>query len=73
MDRAREKNLKSVGFCIISGGIHRGRCPLERVVLMGLLAIAKNAYPGLETVVFCGFTYEEKDVIFDVAKAGLPY
>ena len=73
MNCAREKNLKSIGFCIISGGIYRGRCPLERVVLMGLRTIAKNAYPGLETVVFCGFTHEEKKVLFDVAKAGLPY
>ena len=59
MERARENQLKSVGFCIISAGIFRGGCPLKVVIETGLKAIAKNTYPGLETVVFCGFSVEE--------------
>ena len=70
MDRAREKHIKSVGFCILSAGIYRGSCPLSVVIKTGRLAIARHAYPGLQTVVFCGFTSEERAVISDVAKTG---
>ena len=49
MERARENELKSVGFCILSAGIFRGGCPLKVVIQKGLESIAKNVYPGLET------------------------
>ena len=69
MERAREDELKSVGFCILSAGIFRGGCPLKVVIEKGLETIAKNTYPGLETVVFCGFTPQEQAVLSDIAKA----
>ena len=56
MERARENDLKSVGFCILSAGIFRGGCSLKVVIEKGLETIAKNTYPGFETVVFCGFS-----------------
>ena len=68
MERARENDLKSVGFCILSAGIFRGGCPLKVVIQKGLEAIAKNVYPGMETVVFCGFTYQEQAELSDIAK-----
>ena len=67
MERARENELKSVGFCILSAGIFRGGCPLKIVIETGLKAIAKNTYSGLETVVFCGFTPQEQGEIHDLA------
>lgn len=67
MKRASENGLKSVGFCILSAGSFRGGCPLRVVIKTGLEAIAKNAYPGLETVVFCGFTSEEQGVLRELA------
>ena len=67
MERARENELKSVGFCILSAGIFRGGCPLKIVIETGLKAIAKNTYPGLETVVFCGFTAQEQAELHDFA------
>ena len=68
MERAREDvELKSVGFCILSAGIFRGGCPLKIVIETGLKAIAKNTYPGLETVVFCGFTPQEQAELSDFA------
>ena len=67
MERARENDLKSVGFCILSAGIFRGGCPLKVVIETGLKAIAKNTYSGLETVVFCGFTPQEQGEIHDLA------
>ena len=63
MARAQENELTSVGFCIISGGIYRGSCPLKTIVETALESIAKYAYKGLKTVVFCGFTSEERRVI----------
>ena len=30
--RAREHNLKTVAFCILSAGISRGSCPLKTVI-----------------------------------------
>ena len=67
MERARENDLKSVGFCILSAGIFRGGCPLKVVIQKGLESIAKNVYAGLETVVFCGFTPQEQGEIHDLA------
>lgn len=58
--RAKEYDLHSIGFCILSGGVFRGSCPLHTVIKTGLNAIAKYAYPGLKTIVFCGFTHEEQ-------------
>lgn len=60
MLRAKENNLKTVAFCIISGGIFRGGCSLKTVIKTGMDAIAKNIYPGLEQVVYCGFTPTEQ-------------
>ena len=67
MERARENELKSVGFCILSAGIFRGGCPLKVVIETGLKAIAKNTYSGLETIVFCGFTPQEQAELHDLA------
>ena len=67
MERARENDLKSVGFCILSAGIFRGACPLKVVIETGLKAIAKNTYSGLETIVFCGFTPQEQAELHDLA------
>ena len=42
MERARENELRSVGFCILSAGIFRGGCPLKVVIETGLETIAKT-------------------------------
>ena len=72
MLRARECGLKTVAFCILSAGIFRGNCPLKTVIKKGMDAIAKNTYPGLEQVVFCGFTSNEQmelqSILTDIAK-----
>ena len=67
--RARDLKLKQVAFCIISGGIFRGSCPLSKVIMTALYAIAKNVYPGLEDVFFCAFTAYECDVLREVTTA----
>ena len=63
IDRAVEHGLTSVAFCILSGGIFRGSCPLLTVIKAGMKAIAKHAREsGLQTVVFCAFTEFEKQM-----------
>jgi O-acetyl-ADP-ribose deacetylase len=64
MERARENQLKSVGFCILPAGIFRGACPLSVVIKTGIDAIAKHAYPGLETVVK---EYRRASAVMDLA------
>ena len=66
MARARENDIKSIGFCILSAGIFRGNCPLKTVIKKGLDTIAKNAYPGLKHAVYCGFTCEEQRVLEEI-------
>ena len=44
-----------------------GGCPLKVVIETGLETIAKNTYPGLETVVLCGFTPMEQAVLSEFA------
>ena len=66
MLRARENDIKSIGFCILSAGIFRGGCPLKTVVKKGMDTIAKNTYLGLQQVIFCGFTNEEQRVLEEI-------
>lgn len=66
--RASEAKLRSVAFCIISGGIFRGQCPLDKIMETALFAIAQNAYPGLEHVYFCAFTEFERRVLREVVQ-----
>lgn len=61
--RARELCLESVAFCIISGGIYRGICPLLKIIEVALYAIAQNTYPMLKNVYLCGFTLHEINVL----------
>ena len=69
IDRAVEKELKSVAFCILSAGMFRGSCSLRTVIKTGLKAVASHASrhgSGLKTVVFCGFMPEEQSVLAEV-------
>lgn len=61
--RACERGIKTVAFCLISGGIFRADCPLAVIIKAALYAIASNAYPGLETVYLCGYTDMERTVM----------
>ena len=47
---AREKRVRHVAFSLLSAGVYRGSVPLERVVSVGLRAIASQRRPGLDEV-----------------------
>ena len=38
------------------------------MIKKGLDSLANNVYPGLETVVFCGFTSQEQAELSDMAR-----
>lgn len=63
--RAEEKSLKTMGFCILSGGIFRGSCPLKTVIETGLDTILEHA-SSLERVFFCAFTGAEQAVVSEL-------
>ena len=42
----KQKNIQSVGFCLISSGIFRGSRSLEQVLKLGIEAIRDYMYPG---------------------------
>ena len=66
---AREKRVRHVAFSLLSAGVYRGSVPLERVVSVGLRAIASHAYPGLDEVYVCTYSREEKDAVCDALDA----
>ena len=66
---AREKRVRHVAFSLLSAGVYRGSVPLERVVSVGLRAIASHAYPGLDEVYVCAYSREEKDAVCDALDA----
>ena len=57
---AATKGVRTVAFCILSGGIFRGREPLADIIEHGICAIAKHATRDIHRVYFCGFTIEER-------------
>ena len=57
---AKQCNVKSIAFPIISAGFFRGSCSLREVIKTGIESIATNVYSGLDHVTFCGFTVEEQ-------------
>ena len=66
---AREKRIRHVAFSLLSAGVYRGSVPLERVVSVGLRAIASHAYPGLDEVYVCAYSREEKEAVCDALDA----
>ena len=69
MVEARTQKMASVGFSLLSSGIFRGRRPLGAVLRIGVLAIAANAYPGLEEVAMVGFKESEIEALAAEADA----
>lgn len=66
--RARERNLKSVAFCILSAGIFRGDAPLDKIIETAIRSIVTHSYFGLERVFFCAYAPHERVVTNEVVK-----
>eukprot|EP01084_Bolivina_argentea_P142711 250683_1 len=62
----KARNIKSVGFCLISSGIFRGPRSLEDVLRIGIKAIRDYMFPGIEVYVI-GYTNSELVCLSKVA------
>lgn len=58
--RATERGVRTVAFCILSGGIFRGDEPLSKIISFGVDMIAKHATSAVERIYFCAFTPAEQ-------------
>lgn len=72
IEAAKEKNLESVGFALISAGMFRGKQSLTRVLELGVSGIRDAAYPGLKEVHLVGFTDEEQEALRRACDVVLP-
>eukprot|EP00746_Dinoflagellata_sp_MGD_P160999 gnl/MRDRNA2_/MRDRNA2_88002_c0_seq1.p1 gnl/MRDRNA2_/MRDRNA2_88002_c0~~gnl/MRDRNA2_/MRDRNA2_88002_c0_seq1.p1 ORF type:complete len:242 (-),score=48.21 gnl/MRDRNA2_/MRDRNA2_88002_c0_seq1:55-729(-) len=56
---AQEKELRTIGFSLLSAGIFRGTQSLENVIIAGLRGIHDSLYPSLQEIHLIAFTQDE--------------
>eukprot|EP00928_Gymnodinium_smaydae_P049625 TRINITY_DN33325_c0_g1_i1.p1 TRINITY_DN33325_c0_g1~~TRINITY_DN33325_c0_g1_i1.p1 ORF type:complete len:447 (+),score=136.78 TRINITY_DN33325_c0_g1_i1:66-1343(+) len=71
MSCAREQQLATVAFSLISAGIFRGSRSLTEVLSIGVEAIQASAYEGLQEVHLVGFQDREIAELTDICDARL--
>eukprot|EP00759_Apiculatamorpha_spiralis_P040544 PhF_6_TR39086/c0_g1_i2/m.58496 len=71
MRRASELECKTVGVCLLSAGVFRGRRPLKDVIGIGVNAILEGlaSLPHIEEVSLIAFTPEEQKALTECVKA----
>lgn len=72
IEAAKAKQLSSVAFCLISGGMFRGKQSLLNVLVKGLEGIRDSAYAGLKEVHVVGYTKDEQAALDEACKLVLP-
>ncbi|CAK8986665.1 unnamed protein product [Durusdinium trenchii] len=65
---AQQKDLKSLGFALLSAGIFRGERPLANIMEIACQAVKDNVYEGLEDVHLIAFTEAEEEELKLAAK-----
>ncbi|CAE6970446.1 unnamed protein product [Symbiodinium natans] len=65
---AKEKEVKSLAFCLLSAGIFRGERALSAVLEIGCQAVKDHVYDGLEEVHIVAFTETEIDELLAAAQ-----
>eukprot|EP00959_Pyramimonas_sp_CCMP1952_P428770 8980330-Pyramimonas_sp.AAC.1 len=66
MQRAKEKRVRIVAFCLLSAGIFAGKAVAKKQIIdRSLSTIADYDYPELEQVFVCGFTDEEMKILIE--------
>jgi len=72
IEAAKEKQLTSIAFCLISCGMFRGKQSLLNVLVKGLEGIRDSAYEGLKEVHVVGYTKDEQASLDEACKLVLP-
>ncbi|KAJ8901626.1 hypothetical protein NDN08_003834 [Rhodosorus marinus] len=65
LQACKAKNLKSIGFPLISAGVYRGSRGLDDVLRIGVSSIFKHAYEGV-SVHLVAYTDHEVQTLLDV-------
>jgi O-acetyl-ADP-ribose deacetylase (regulator of RNase III) len=65
MTEAKDRNMTSVGICLLSAGIFRGDQSLRTIIQIAVNTIADNVYPGLQYACICAFTREEIRILHE--------
>ena len=60
---AKEANITSIAFSLLSAGVFRGGQSLERVLKIAVDTVRDNVWEGLEEVHFMAFKEEEKLIL----------
>lgn len=68
LERAKENNIKEIGFCLLCAGVFRGKRDLKDILQIGLKSITENIYNGLTKIVIYAFTDEEKTILHQVGE-----
>mmetsp|Transcript_16284 Transcript_16284/g.34009 ORF Transcript_16284/g.34009 Transcript_16284/m.34009 type:complete len:273 (+) Transcript_16284:28-846(+) len=73
LDCAREKDLSTVAFSLISASIFRGPQSLENVLAAGIAGLQSGAYPALQEVHLVAFTKAERMALEQLCGEMFPY
>ncbi|CAE7463738.1 unnamed protein product [Symbiodinium sp. CCMP2592] len=65
---AKQKEVKTMAFCLLSAGIFRGERALADVLEIGCKAVKDHIYEGLEEVHIVGFTKSEIEELMAAAE-----
>lgn len=65
MSRAKENSLQTIAFSLISAGVFKGPKTVKEVLEIGLEAVVRGAYPGLEEIHLVAFTETEVNVLVE--------
>ena len=68
MKQANEKNIETIGFCLISAGLFRGHGKLPTILKIGCEAIKNTMYDSCKAVFMIAYTKDELDALLNAAK-----
>jgi O-acetyl-ADP-ribose deacetylase (regulator of RNase III) len=69
MGLAEAKNIKTIAFSLLCGGVFKGSRTLNEIAAIGVAAISGSMYTALEEVHIVGFTGEEASALLAAARA----
>jgi len=69
LECAKDKEIQTVGFSLLSAGVFKGPQSLEKVLEMGIIGIRQGWYPGLDEVHLVAFTPMEQETLKEVCAA----
>uniref|UniRef100_A0A6B2LKD1 Macro domain-containing protein n=1 Tax=Arcella intermedia TaxID=1963864 RepID=A0A6B2LKD1_9EUKA len=69
---AKELQVETLGFSLLSAGVFRGERSLEDILLIGLRSVMKHTPPSLKEVTLVCWTQEEQDCLVKLLHQEMP-